>query len=185
MPEPKIGLHGSREKDPSYVPKIKTRARRVGESIVSAGKELGSAIVGAGSPDPGVKGLQKIIYGRTPTAVEKQQTLKETFVPPRYEIPQEPQYQEYALQEYPPSGYSYESYYHRRQRLGEMQGMITLPVVKYPVKFRPIREQPVNPFKRAKAMFGNVGLFAKKYQCPYCGFRTNSPVCPRCGRRIA
>ena len=183
MPEPKIGLHGSRQKDPAYVPKIKTRARRIGESIVSAGKGVGSAIVGAGSPDPGVKGLQKVLYGSTQTPIQKQQTLKETFVQPRYEVPPEYQ-QEYPQPEYHPENFSYESYYHRRQREGSIQGMITLPVVKYPSKFRPIKEQPVNPFKRAKAMFGNVGLFAKKYQCPYCGVRTNSPVCPRCGRRI-
>jgi len=82
-------------------------------------------------------------------------------------------YEEYVEpQPEPRPRLTHKSQYYRRK------GYLYLPVVPYPRKYRPIKTEPVNPFKRAKERFG------KKYQCPYCGTITTDYICPHCKRRI-
>jgi len=146
-------------------PEIKRKLRKAGQKLVDAG-----------SDDPGVEALQNVLYGRTPTSYEKQQTVREQLSPIKPKLERPP--------EMPPDQnpeYTYRSHYYRKP------GYIYLPSIKKPVKHRPKRITPVNPFKRAKQQFRNAGIMGRpppENYCPHCRIKTYAHDCPICGRRL-
>jgi len=157
---------------------LKSRAEAAGVPVKETGigaelKEQLVALAQAGSPDSGAEKLQQALYGgetQTRYPVQRQQTR------PAYPTPSpEPSY-------YPPpeDEYTYKSYYYRKP------GYIYLPSVKKPVKHRPKRIRPVNPFRRAAQMYAHAGLRASpiKIRCPYCGLTNYSYTCTRCGASL-
>ena len=176
-------------------PEVTKPKKKISIGIRKAVETVGHTLTEAGSPSSGVETLRGMIYGhpkilrpRPPQQPYPQQPTPDVVqspVPvPVEQYPEqmpEAQYQ----QGFPPAEYSHESYYHWRQRTrGDWHG-ITLPMVKLPPRYRPVRHIPVNPFRQAAKVYPQAGLRGKLYTCPYCGFRTNNPRCFNCGRRIA
>jgi len=154
---------------------LKKQAEAAGIEVKETGlkpqiEAVVKGIADTGTPDPGVRGMQKILYGQ-PTP--QHQRVYRARPQPQMQ-PQQPQPEYYPQQD----EYTYKSHYYGRK------GYLYLPSVKRPQPHRHRRAQAVNPFKRSQRMFANAGLRhqpLRQTTCYNCGYKSYAYKCPKCG----